>query len=532
MPKKNGFFYFMLDYKKREEAKGRKFSGLDQVAPIAGEVWKKMNAQQREPYNVQAKQDVLNTSGGKGKITNIGIPISEITQEKRDRESKAERLKKLVSTLVMNAASKNGMCGGNHRQAERVAHSADTHGRLLSAFLSAVLEKQEFYFISMAYFCRTNTGVHLPAELAVVRYSLEGGVKDKLHMFINPGRLPIGMAYDAQRHAEEDHQLPLPPNAMGVSDYGDVAMRLFSFLLQNDDMPLLFTDETDVPRVESMLEHILSDHLSEIELRICPLAELFFRLKQNVELYMMDQTTFPSVYIAQQIITKDVYDYTKGISCDYHEEKDNVLYCPLSRCIRWAYIISDNCCQDMGIEPIPGKHVPLNANTNPTACTYDLSSFVSAHDDRDSFVSGSNVSRFTNPLTGDSYASSQLPASAGRGAKRFGPGGSSRANSSSSAVRSHFESVEESINTNSSLESSSLESSSQSDDKTELHESLKRSAAWESNSSMAGGSAWGPETKSPASSSFRGAGRGRGQLLEEFPPLAGVGGRGRARRFL
>ena len=93
-----------------------------------------MNAQQREPYNVQAKQDVLNTSGGKGKITNIGIPISEITQEKRDRESKAERLKKLVSTLVMNAASKNGMCGGNHRQAERVTHSADTHGRFLSAF--------------------------------------------------------------------------------------------------------------------------------------------------------------------------------------------------------------------------------------------------------------------------------------------------------------------------------------------------------------------------------------------------------------
>uniref|UniRef100_A0A182KB73 Maelstrom domain-containing protein n=1 Tax=Anopheles christyi TaxID=43041 RepID=A0A182KB73_9DIPT len=485
MPKKNGFFYFMLDYKKREEGKGRKFRGLDQVAPIAGDIWAKMNAKQREPYNLQAKQDVTSPNSGKGKISNLGIPITEIEQDRRTKEDKVQRQKTLISTLVKNAASKN------------------------------VLEKQEFYFISMAYFCRTIDGVYLPAELAVVRYSLEGGVKDRLHMFINPGRLPIGMAYEAQQHAEEDHQLPIPPNAMGETDFGDVAMKLFTFLLQDDELPLLFTDQKDVLVVENMLELILREHLDEMELNVCPLAELFFRLKQSVEQYMMDQTTFPSVHIAQQIITKDVYDYTKGISCEYHEEKDHVLYCPLSRCTRWAYVISDNCCQDMGIEPIPGKHVPMNANTNPTACTYDLTS----HDDTDSFVSGSNVSRITSAIVmSDTYASSQPPI--GRRGIRNGP------QACSSEIRSQTSRIEETLNAS----SSSSNQHETDDDKTELQASIKRTAAWDSNS-VPSGSGWSSEAKTVANS-IRGAGRGRGQILDEFPPLAGVGGRGRARRFL
>uniref|UniRef100_A0A182PRJ3 HMG box domain-containing protein n=1 Tax=Anopheles epiroticus TaxID=199890 RepID=A0A182PRJ3_9DIPT len=489
MPKKNGFFFFMLDFKKIEEAKGRKFRGLEQVSGPAGEVWAKMNAQQREPYNQQAKKESSAVNNrGLGKLTSLGVPVTEIEQQNRDLKSKVERQKTRISTLLNTAATKNA------------------------------LEKLEFYFISMAYFCRTHQGEYLPAELAVVRYSLEGGVKDKLHMFLNPGPLPLGMAYEAKKHAEDNHQLPIPPNAMGESDFGEVMMKLVTFLLKDDtsnELPLLYTDQDDVPKVENMLEVIFGDQLDDMEVNVCPLAELFFRLKQSVELFMMDQTTFPSVHIAQQIILKDVYDYTKGISCEYHEAQDNVLNCSLSRCTRWGYMISDNCCQDMGIEPIPGKHVPMNANINPTVCTFELTS-LGTQDDRESFVSGSNTSHFTSPIVGDSFASCQ------------GAGGSGAPRPTRNDERSPLRRVEQLVTKRSKQEESDDEE--EDDDKTEVQETINRSAAGFNISSIASGSQWPLEGASVAN--VRGAGRGRGQLLEQFPPLSSVGGRGRARRFL
>lgn len=74
---------------------------------------------------------------------------------------------------------------------------------------------------------------------------------------------------------------------------------------------------------------------------------------------------------------RDVYDYAANISCDVsvtaflfllifsyciifevHEELAAQNHCSKSIVTRMAYIICDNCCNDLNIELIPGRHIP------------------------------------------------------------------------------------------------------------------------------------------------------------------------------
>lgn len=368
---KGPYYFFMMEFKKRQEASGYVFrGGSHEVQMKASPYWNAMSNEEKEPYQKMAREhrEFLRENGEK--YTSQGVPLSMVEAEQKSRMSKADLIRNTISSMLDTAVAKNE------------------------------LEKVEFYFISFAYFCVTSSGTYIPAEMGLIRFSLKEGVMDKLHMLINPGKLPLGMAYDAKQHSENEHQLPIPPDAKGEKDNDEIILKLFSFLSQQEKMPPLFTDANDIKMVENILKGILTQgSMDENTLLICPLSELFYQLKRATESFGMDIKTFPSVYIAQAIIQKDVYEYTKDIACEFHEEQGNGKYCPLSKCVRWAYIISDSCCLDLSIEMKPGRHLPLNADT--ALCTTtdagDSSSYISTQFDNCSFVSSSEVTHLTNP---------------------------------------------------------------------------------------------------------------------------------------
>lgn len=368
---KGPYYFFMMEYKKKKEAEGYTFRGGSHELQLkASPHWNSMTMEEREPYQKMAQQhrDFLRSNGEK--YTSQGIPLSVVEAEQKAKQQKADLIKETISGMLDAGVANNE------------------------------LEKVEFFFISFAYFVVTTNGTYIPAEMGVVRYSLRDGVKDKLHMLIDPGKLPLGFSYDAKVHSESDHQLPIPPDAMGEKDNDEIVLRLFNFLSQGEKMPPLFTETTEIRMVENILKGILTQaNMDENTLLVCPLSELFYQLKRATESFGMDIKTFPSVHIAQAIIQKDVYEYTKDISCEFHEEKGNGKYCPLSKCVRWAFIISDSCCLDLSIEMKPGRHLPLNADTALCNTTEvgDTSSYISTQLDNCSFVSSSEVSHFTNP---------------------------------------------------------------------------------------------------------------------------------------
>ncbi|XP_052900859.1 protein maelstrom homolog [Anopheles moucheti] len=243
------------------------------------------------------------------------------------------------------------------------------------------LKKEDFYIISMAYFCRTIDSDYLPAELGVIKYSLQGGVQKQLHMHINPGKIPTGLAYQAQSHSKNSHELPIPPNALGLTDYDEIAKRLVNFLKMEKNTPLLlFTERQEVPMVENMLKAILGNLTAEGMLYVCSLPELFHQLQLAVEAYDKDEEIPSSAHKAQQMLDVDCFSYTTGISCDYHESNELLIHCALSQCIRWSYTISKTCCKSLGIDLIAGKHMP-----SMVVMTQPSTSKVEEDDDADSY---------------------------------------------------------------------------------------------------------------------------------------------------
>ncbi|XP_052892715.1 protein maelstrom homolog [Anopheles moucheti] len=269
--------------------------------------------------------------------------------------------------------------------------------RMQRAKLKNELTKEYFYVISMAYFCRTIDNDYIPAELGVIKYSLHGGAQNQLHMHINPGKLPFGLAHEAQRHSKNSHELPIPPKALGLTDYHGIAIKLLRFLEMEKNTPLLlFTDPKDVPKVESMLNAILGNRIAEGMLYVCSLPELFHQLQLAVGAYEKEHEDTPSdVHKAQNILDMDYFSYTSGISCDYHESNELLVHCALSQCMRWSYTISKVCCVLLGIDLIAGRHIPPVMTMARPAISKDDS-----EDDNSDYDDNVSVDRFTF----DSYA--------------------------------------------------------------------------------------------------------------------------------
>lgn len=331
MPKKkhNAFFHFTIEYKRREEAKGRRFRGFEDVSRVAGPIWKNMNESERAPYVAKAKQNIQRNEE---RLNSQGIPLSVLIAEERAVLSKATHIRNRVEKMITNAAENN------------------------------MLERLEFYFISFGYFCVLSDGRYVPAEVGAIRYCMEEGVMEKFHMLINPGPLPLGKSLEAKKHSDNFHQLPVPPSALGEANFEEIANKLGMFLkLSGKNLPLLFTDHSEIPQVESILGEIFDSNRTGLEIVVCPLAQMFFLLKKSVLYYSLSLPEgFATESIPQMLIDRDLYAYTEHISCEFHENKGDGTHCALSRCIRWAYVISDSCCLDLHIDLQPGSHMPQN----------------------------------------------------------------------------------------------------------------------------------------------------------------------------
>ncbi|KAL1378423.1 hypothetical protein pipiens_003983 [Culex pipiens pipiens] len=357
---KGPFFFFMLEFRARQQAKGQQFpGGMEQVMREAGPHWDKLDDEMREVYKDKAKAYKKLPKQNYGeKYTAQGIPYSVVEKEQRERAAKVELIRNSIAERIQTACVRNE------------------------------LEAMKVYFIAFNHFCKTTSNVYVPAEMALAKYSLENGVMAKMHEYINPQKIPLGLALDAITWSEETHRLPVPPDSKGETDFSVLLEKLLNFIDFEEEKKcknfLLFTDAKDVGETENILSQFTEDSKILFPFLVCPLGEFFYQLKVATERYGLglDKPNFPGRTIADVLLKKDPYEYTGGISCDFHEDLGNPRYCALSRVIRWAYMISDNCCLDLNIEVISGQHLPANADT--TLCTdmtqSDSKSFVSSSD--------------------------------------------------------------------------------------------------------------------------------------------------------
>uniref|UniRef100_A0A182W4I6 Maelstrom domain-containing protein n=1 Tax=Anopheles minimus TaxID=112268 RepID=A0A182W4I6_9DIPT len=339
--RKDAFFFFVVDYKRRLEtrAKKRLFRKLDEVVPLAREAWLEMNSGQRRPFVLQAKE-YQEDGECLSKYQSLVRDVSMLEEARCAQANKTRQMKSLIDKLVGGAESRHEL--GN----------------------------QDFYFISILHFGRTFIHTYQPAELAIVKYSLKCGIKEQLHLLINPGVISLCDEYSAMQHSKNTHALPIPPDALGLAYYDEIAEMVLEFTKAKEHPTVLFTNAQNVSIVESMLLEILEDHIDANTLYVSSLEELFYRLKQATK---MNPLSFvPSMKMVQNMLNEDIFSNTIGISCQYHESRQLFMHCALSQCVRWAYTVSANCCSQMCIELIPGKHIPMDTSSGSGSDTSDM----------------------------------------------------------------------------------------------------------------------------------------------------------------
>lgn len=370
---KGPFFFYMLEFRRREEARGKKFTGgMDQVMREAGPSWNQLTEAERQVFKDQATayKSLPKQNYGE-KYTAQGVSYSQVEMEKLDLQKKQQTIGTVISEMIQSAVQNNA------------------------------LEKMQMYFISVNHFCKTYSEVYVPAEFAMVRYNLESGVLAKVHELINPVKLPLGMALEAKQYSEETHALPTPPNALGETDLDNILQKILDFTDYNNKVQQLFpviTDEKQVPVVESILKQCNEESKIQYQFLVIPLGEFFFHLKRATEKYGLDICTFPSKTVADILLKKDTYEYTSGIACNFHENLGNTRFCALSKAVRWTYIISDNCCLDLSIDLIAGYHLPLNADTTLCLNVAETTTNTNYQADGLSIVSSSVQTNYSLPF--------------------------------------------------------------------------------------------------------------------------------------
>lgn len=324
---KGPFFLFMLEFRRQEEIKGRIFSDGNEILQDAEASWKLLSKTERQAYK---DQSMAYRNVQKQNINKTGHQLSKIKMDQRKQIKKQKLIDNAISEMIQAGIRKN------------------------------LLEKLKMYFISVNHFCKDQSSGYVPAEIAIIKYTLENGILGKFHDLINPINLPLGLALEANQYSNETHALPIPPNALGETDFAVVLRKVLEFTGYNKPYKLfpIFTDAKEVAVVESVLTQLIKASKTNFQFLVISLAEFLFHLKRGTEKYGLDICIFPDKTLAELLLKNDEYEYTTGIACEYHEYIENPKFCALSKVCRWAYTISSTCCPDLSIDLIAGCHFP------------------------------------------------------------------------------------------------------------------------------------------------------------------------------
>uniref|UniRef100_A0A336KZF2 CSON001911 protein n=1 Tax=Culicoides sonorensis TaxID=179676 RepID=A0A336KZF2_CULSO len=338
MPKKqpkNAYFFFMLEYKRVEEARGRRFpGGLKEVSHAASSTWKEMSPSQRERFELLAKIEKQKDRKHGERYTSQGRPISEVRREEEEKRAKEEAQKQAVVKLIQDAVRHNK------------------------------LDTNPFYILSFNYFLKEpNNLKYYPCELGIVRFSIANGITKKYHSLINPGTLPLGYRWEITDHHNKTHKLPIPPHALGEEEYEKVLQDMLELFCEErsaveEVFPILVLESE-----MHMAECILNEFLDKAELeydaiQILPLTYFFHKLRVAVDkIYLETESQF-SFAIAMSHLERDQYQYYQGNGCKFHEKDDVNIHCALSRPTRNAYYIIDQTISLIGGKKKVGYHYP------------------------------------------------------------------------------------------------------------------------------------------------------------------------------
>ncbi|PSN39466.1 hypothetical protein C0J52_20316 [Blattella germanica] len=349
---KNALYYFINYYKNLIENNDElQPSGIEDICVRASETWCKMSSLERWQYEELARKEM----------------------EKEKIECK--------SVIWSRGQSRTSV--KEKRQVEHCIDMLLEIEKTIRPLRGLSLASCVFHLIDVNFYCEQRNGTIIPCEIAVAEFNLMDGVRQVYHTLINPGEIPLGYVYSAEKHSSETHQIPLPSTEInGETNFPKILNNIKMLLLKlKGYVPPLYTHPEDNVHI---IRNVLLNFQKSADItftpvkdmfRIYPLVHLFYELRNSAARHI-NEKGFPELNCAEFELEKDLYSFTRGMSCDFHEQTEAIQHCCMSKVRRWSYIVMGPCCEDLGIEGTSGQHYPKEADFSNWK-SYDQSKLMS-----------------------------------------------------------------------------------------------------------------------------------------------------------
>jgi hypothetical protein len=166
----------------------------------------------------------------------------------------------------------------------------------------------------------------IPLEVGVAIYSISKGITRTYQKFIKPKEIPTGYRYDAIRHSEQSHRIPVPDFDLAYDNYEQIWEEIISIVNWErlPKLPPVYTQSTKCHIAEGCLAWLAEKAYAEnvFEGNVHEAEGLFVDLlTHGIECMDRDQGTFSclTMAMAEDLLTTTAYDYEVSKRCLFHQ---------------------------------------------------------------------------------------------------------------------------------------------------------------------------------------------------------------------
>ncbi|KYN07019.1 Protein maelstrom 2 [Cyphomyrmex costatus] len=341
MPKnkgRNAFFFFMIHWRKREEAQGRTFpDGLKDVQRDSKCTleWQTLTKQEKGHFEAMAKNDkIVSQVSVKDKKTTLGESLNMLKQKEKEAEMFIKNMQENIKVIIDSAVNLN------------------------------FLAELKFCFVHVNwFFCKivNNIPEYFPAEYTFGVFSLKNGIEDVHHTIVS-AKIPLGYRREALEISQNSHKIPVEYEG-GQIDFAVMYDRLADFLESRklvDQYPYLYTRQAFTREVQSLITKLCDAAQEDKEqFKIYELESLFTHLANELFKKREDRDMDTIPVYAHKIFENYTYRFDKGSECHFHKYVDGGSeYCSKSVLQQWAWTLCDEFCAPLDIKIQPGVHQP------------------------------------------------------------------------------------------------------------------------------------------------------------------------------
>ncbi|CAF1115511.1 unnamed protein product [Rotaria sp. Silwood1] len=341
-PNRSPLFFYAREYQRRH---GQRMNIHEAIAACYDE-WKALSEEEKQPYKIQYEEwriqyridpESAHTSNQQGKIK------KQIIHDKilHERDIPCEELKTHYDRFSF----------------ERNFLTCEYLPLDISELLSMPI-----YIINFQIFCKVDEedgGQFIPAEMCILRYTLNEGVTIYRQNFFKPDKIPSGYMSSCLEHLKETHQIPLKDFTEATDNYKEIYYELKSFLLltainkinntsNNDDrarrrylrsiQPCVFFPALEYEQTCGIL-----DWLQEKAEGIKPTKDTRLVNLASIESLIMILAELRKYRVLRDDIQKTfanaAYSFMIEERCPYHNQL-GISHCSVARCHAGAKLIS------------------------------------------------------------------------------------------------------------------------------------------------------------------------------------------------